>query len=102
MSVVISQQADFQLLAFDGELTIFNVRDSFDALSQALQDKPEKVIADVSAITDFDSAGLQLLLWLQQWLVPGTVVVTGSDNPVVARVLTLYQHQLPDRVSSQE
>lgn len=102
MSLTFSRQADFHILAFDSELTIFTVGDSYQQICQALPQAPEKVIVDLTALLDFDTAGLQLLLWMQQrwlaenWLAEnGQLVITGADNPVVSRLTELYHVSLP-------
>ncbi len=71
MAVTIERKADFHILVFSAELSIFSVRD------------------------DFDSAGLQLLLYLRQQLQSEQPLRwLGLDNPVISKVLTLFRLDL--------
>lgn len=92
MAVTISQKADFTVAEFDGDLTIFNVRDCYDALQPMLATAPSKIILDLVAVQDFDSAGLQLLLWLQSRCQQAEqFTLTLENNEAVGRLLALYQ-----------
>lgn len=90
MSVQITPKADFLVVEFGHDLTIFTVRDCYEALKRLAAMTMEKVILDLSAVNDFDSSGLQLLLWLMQHHKDKNFTLTHSDNPVVSRVLQLY------------
>ena len=66
MTIQITPKADFLVVEFGHDLTIFTVRDCYEALKRLAAMTMEKVILDLSAVNDFDSSGLQLLLWLMQ------------------------------------
>jgi anti-anti-sigma factor len=90
MSVQITPKADFLVVEFGHDLTIFNVRDCYEALKKLADLTLEKVILDLSAVNDFDSSGVQLLLWLMQHYKDKDFTLTHSDNPAVTRVFQLY------------
>lgn len=99
MIVSISQTADFQLLGFSQDLTIFNVHEYYEQLLPVLGSKPEKVLLDLSAVEDIDTAGLQLVWWLLlQLQQQGMAKVTGADNAVIQRLLDIYQFEFPDNL----
>lgn len=99
MTVSISQTADFQVFGFSKDLTIFNVHECLEQLKPALSNKPEKVLLDLSAVEDMDTAGLQLVWWLVlQLQQQGMAKVTGVDNGVVQRLLDIYQFEFPDNL----
>lgn len=100
MALRITQKADFTVAEFEGDLTIFNVRDYFDALQPMLAAEPQKIILDLVAVQDFDSAGLQLLLWLQSKCQQAEQFTLAlEDNEAIGRVLALYQLQ-PDQLDA--
>jgi anti-anti-sigma regulatory factor len=95
MAVSIERKADFHILVFHAELNIFSVRDDFDSLQSLAQEALSQLMIDLSAVQDFDSAGLQLLLYLQQTLKPEQPLRwIGLDNPVIAKVLGLFRLEL--------
>lgn len=99
MTVSISQTADFQVLGFSKDLTIFNVHECYEQLRSVLGEKPEKALVDLSALEDMDTAGLQLVWWLLlQLQQQGMAKVTGVDNAVVQRLLDIYQFEFPDNL----
>ncbi|MBE4620708.1 STAS domain-containing protein [Vibrio navarrensis] len=92
MPISILQKADFTVIEFDGELTIFTVHEVFSTLLPITESLPRKIIADLSAVVDFDSSGLQLLLWFaEQCLGESELTVTLGDNDVIHALLQLYQ-----------
>jgi anti-anti-sigma factor len=90
MSVQITPKADFLVVEFGHDLTIFTVRDCYDALKKLANLTMVKVILDLSAVNDFDSSGVQLLLWLMQHHKDKHFTLTHSENPAVSRVFQLY------------
>jgi anti-anti-sigma factor len=90
MSVQITPKADFLVVEFGHDLTIFTVRDCYEALKKLAALAMEKVILDLSAVNDFDSSGVQLVLWLIQQHPDKNFTLTHSDNPAVSRVFQLY------------
>jgi len=95
MAVTIERKADFHILVFSAELSIFSVRDDFDSLKTLSQEAVSQLMIDLSAVQDFDSAGLQLLLYLRQQLqAEQPLRWLGLDNPVISKVLTLFRLDL--------
>lgn len=103
MPLSMSQKADFLIAEFDSELTIFNVREAHSLLQAGLAKQPERLILDVTALQDLDSAGLQLLLWtLAQVQPPAQAVISAGDNPQFNRLSELYAVQWPTYFTSQD
>lgn len=99
MTVSISRTADFQVVGFSKDLTIFHVHEYFDLLKPVLGSQPEKALLDLSAVEDMDTAGLQLVWWLLvQLQKQGMAKVTWADNGVVQRLLDIYQFEFPDNL----
>jgi anti-anti-sigma factor len=90
MSVQITPKADFLVVEFGHDLTIFTVRDCYEALKKLASMTMEKVILDLSAVNDFDSSGVQLVLWVMQHHKDKNFTLTHSENPAVSRVFQLY------------
>lgn len=53
-------------LKIEGEMTIFNVAAIKEQLATALQ-SGNKLEVDLSAVTEYDSAGLQLMVAAKKW-----------------------------------
>lgn len=95
MAVTIERKADFHILVFSAELSIFSVRDDFDSLKTLSQEAVSQLMIDLSAVQDFDSAGLQLLLYLREQLQPEQPLRwLGLDNPVISKLLALFRLDL--------
>jgi anti-anti-sigma factor len=90
MSVQITPNADSLVVEFGPDLTIFTVRDCYEALKKLAGLTMDKVILDLSAVNDFDSSGVQLVLWVMQHHKDKHFTLTHSENPAVSRVLQLY------------
>lgn len=90
MSVQITSNADSLVVEFGPDLTIFTVRDCYEALKKLASLTMDKVILDLSAVNDFDSSGVQLVLWVMQHHKDKNFTLTHSENPAVSRVLQLY------------
>ncbi|WP_340680774.1 STAS domain-containing protein [Paraglaciecola sp.] len=91
MPIKLSNKADFTVVECDGDMTIFNVREDHEQLLSLVAKTPEKLIVDLTALQDFDSAGLQLMLWLKQTLPHSSVMISAGDNEVVQKLLELYR-----------
>jgi anti-sigma B factor antagonist len=52
--------------SLSGELTIYTAREQIKALIDLLKKDPETIALDLSEVTEMDTAGLQLLLWLNK------------------------------------
>ncbi|WP_306521363.1 STAS domain-containing protein [Rheinheimera sp.] len=96
MTVQLSHKADFLVAELPNELTIFNVREVYQALQPFWQSDSLKLILDVASLEELDSAGVQLLLWLvSQIHAPAQLIVSGADNDAFARISALYALQWP-------
>ncbi len=93
MSLQITPKDDAVLLQFGPDLSVFTATEVHQRLLTVPSQPAEKVVYDLSAVHEFDSCGLQLLLWFIQHCPQKTVSWTHGDNPVVQRVLELYQLQ---------
>ncbi len=92
MPISLSHKANFTVAECSGEMTIFCVSDMLVQLKAALAMAPVHLLVDLSQVDDFDSAALQLLLWLKSRLADDCEfkVIVG-ENDIVQRVLSLYQ-----------
>lgn len=96
MALQLERKADFHIVLFGEELNIFTAKDDFEALQGLTQEALSQLMFDLSQVADFDSAGLQLLLWAHQQLQPEQPAHwIGVDNPVIDRVLQLFQMSWP-------
>lgn len=96
MPVQLSHKADFLVAELPAELTIFNVREVYQALMPFWQSDSLKLILDVANLEELDSSGVQLLLWLLSKITaPAQCIVSGTDNAVFLKISTLYGLQWP-------
>ncbi|MCF7988044.1 MAG: STAS domain-containing protein [Methylovulum sp.] len=65
MTINVIETDGFLNVAVVGEMTIYNVSEQKNKLIEFLSSAIELQV-DLSAVTEIDSAGLQLLLWLKQ------------------------------------
>ncbi|MFI3194317.1 MAG: STAS domain-containing protein [Methylococcaceae bacterium] len=65
MTINVIETDGFLNVAVVGEMTIYNVSEQKNKLIDFLSSAIELQV-DLSAVTEIDSAGLQLLLWLKQ------------------------------------
>ena len=81
---------DTEPLVIDGELTIYTVAETAARLRPHLTER--RLYLDLSAVSELDGAGLQLLLWLRETLhARGGALRLVAHSPVVAEVLGLLQ-----------
>lgn len=79
-------------LALAGELTVYAVDGLWAEWAPRLDDAPARWRLDLSALDDFDTAGLQLLLVLQRALAArGKTCRLGAAPPAVRDLLALYR-----------
>lgn len=91
MAIILTNKADFTVAECDGELTIFFVSELYQQIRSLQQAQPTKLLVDLTAVQDFDSAGLQLLLWLKSRLIKTDFFqLLIDENDVVGKLLTLY------------
>lgn len=105
MALLLERKADFHIVTFGAELNIFTVKEDFDALQCLQHEAISKLMLDLSQIGDFDSAGLQLLLWLRaQLLTEEPIHWVGLDNEIICKVTDLFRLTLSNDsdVSAQE
>lgn len=103
MPLTMTNKADFVVAEFESELTIFNVREAHSLLAVGLEKAPDRLILDVTALQEIDSAGLQLLLWtLAQVLPPAQAIISAGDNPQFNRLTELYAVQWPTNFMMQD
>ncbi|NEX22076.1 STAS domain-containing protein [Thiorhodococcus mannitoliphagus] len=91
MTTGAAQSSSDDRIVLEGELTIYTAAETFARLRGALQDR-DLCDLDLSAISEMDSAGLQLLLWLKQTCeAQGTRFRLVAHSEAVAAVLELLQ-----------
>jgi anti-sigma B factor antagonist len=85
-------------LALGPELTIAFAAAERQRLAEALQQQPQGLVLDLSGVTEFDSAGVQLLLATRRSLAArGQTLALLDASPVVRDALAVFglQHTLP-------
>jgi anti-anti-sigma factor len=89
MENVKKKQQPCQPMVIEGELTIYTVTELKEKLLSALS-KTEKLELDLSEASEFDAAGLQLLIMLKKETeaLGKTLHITGH-SPVVVELLDL-------------
>ncbi|BDU75537.1 STAS domain-containing protein [Mesoterricola sediminis] len=76
------------VLKLEGELTIFEAGEARARLREELHQAPLEL--DLSGVTEVDTAGIQVLLWLKrEGKAAGTPVPFGNHSPAVVEVLDL-------------
>ena len=81
---------DTEPVVINGELTIYTVAETAARLRPHLTER--RLYLDLSAVSELDGAGLQLLLWLRETLsARGGALRLVAHSPAVAEVLGLLQ-----------
>ena len=80
MAIVRKKSKDNSVLAFDGELTIYTVTQIKDEFFAEQDDLAGKILFDLHAVTEMDTAGVQLLLFLKKFFVSGSRKVSISKT----------------------
>jgi anti-anti-sigma factor len=94
MSLTLSHEQDVCQAAFSGELTIYTMHESQDALFGLLQHP--RVQLDLSALSELDGCGLQLLLLLQaKSAAAGHALRLFGTSPVLDEIGPLIGMSLP-------
>jgi len=75
MAITRKKGKDNSVLVFDGEITIYTVAQLKNELFAELDSFPEKITLDLQAVTEIDTAGVQLLLFAQK-------IFTGATRQV--------------------
>lgn len=84
MKIERKKSKDTSTLIFDGELTIYNVSQLKDELFADYENLAEKIALDLQAVSDIDTAGVQLLLFAKKFFanIHKTVFITKSNESV--------------------
>jgi anti-anti-sigma factor len=89
MSIGETRQGAVACLAVEGELTIYRAAELKPALLEAVRTHDAPAL-DLSAVTEFDSAGLQLLLMARREAAGlGKRVIVAAASPAVRDVFAL-------------
>jgi anti-sigma B factor antagonist len=73
-----------------GEMTVYTASQIKQPLLDAIADAPTNVPLDLSGVSEFDTAGVQLLLLAhREALVSGRTLQLGTESNIVREVLTL-------------
>ena len=86
MSVDIEHQGTSARVTLSGELTIYSVAEIKSALAEAMEQASE-IEVDLSAVTEIDTAGLQLMLIVKRH--PDSDVRFVNHPPEVLRLVDL-------------
>ncbi len=93
MNISRKKNKDHTLIKLTGEMTIYNAAQLKQNLFTDYENFPPKVILDLHAVTEIDTAGLQILLLLQKTLADRAVVVyiarMNEDVEQIFQVLDL-------------
>lgn len=94
MPLTLSHDQDVCQAAFSGELTIYTMHESQDALFGLLQHP--SVLLDLSELSELDGCGLQLLLLLQaKSAEAGQVLRLFGSSPVLDEIGPLIGMSFP-------
>jgi len=85
MGITITQQGDRLQVALHDEMSIYSAAELQQQLLPLLQEQTQLTL-DLAAVTEFDSAGLQLLIVLKQEALQRqqTLQIINHSEPVVA------------------
>ena len=91
MAIVCKKNMDNSVVAFDGELTIYTVTQIKDEFFSGKNDLTGNILFDLHAITEIDTAGVQLLLFLKKFYTANAqkVSVSKTNDMVDAVFATL-------------
>ncbi len=99
MTTTITSQQDGRSIRINGELTIYAVAQVKEVLWSALEKFPE-IEVDLSAVDEFDTSGLQLLLMCKRW--PDRSVVFINHSAAVINLIELSNVILGDPIVMSE
>lgn len=92
MSVSVASLADFNIAECSGELTVVQISEAYSIFQELVGRSPSNLMVDLSQLEDFDSAALQLMLWLKTAVDDACQLqFIVADNDAVMKVLDLYQ-----------
>ena len=90
MNIVCEPKKGFSIVSLNGELTIYHVQEALKSLESICADGVKALRLNLSGITEIDTAGVQLLLFLHRKFNRAKVSIQVS-NDVVDEVLVLLQ-----------
>lgn len=84
MKIERKKSKDTSTLIFEGELTIYNVSQLKDELFADYDKLADKIALDLHAVTEIDTAGVQLLLFAKKFFttIHKSVFITKSNESV--------------------
>jgi anti-anti-sigma factor len=89
MAITRKKGKDNSVLIFEGELTIYTVSHLKDELFTEQDSLSEKIALDLHAVTEIDTAGVQLLLFAQKiFTAASKQVVVSKSNELIEAVFT--------------
>lgn len=91
MKIERKKSKDTSTLIFEGELTIYNVSQLKEELFADYDKLADKIALDLQAVTDIDTAGVQLLLFAKKFFtaVHKSVFITKSNESVESVLVAL-------------
>lgn len=91
MKIERKKSKDTSTLVFEGELTIYNVSQLKDELFADYDKLADKVALDLQAVTEIDTAGVQLLLFAKKFFsaIHKSVFITKSNESVESVLIAL-------------
>jgi len=102
MSCSVEKKADFLVYEISDSLNIFCISEVYETMCEQ-ENGSNKIIIDLSNVTEMDSSGFQLLLWFKQKfsLVSEVTFSYTSDGPIQS-ICDLYRVYLDDNDESSE
>ncbi|HTF96766.1 MAG TPA: STAS domain-containing protein [Cellvibrio sp.] len=84
MKIERKKSKDTSTLIFEGELTIYNVSQLKDELFADYDKLAEKIALDLQAVSEIDTAGVQLLLFTKKFFtaIQKSVFISKSNESV--------------------
>jgi anti-anti-sigma factor len=91
MKIERKKSKDTSTLIFEGELTIYNVRQLKDELFADYDKLAEKIALDLQAVSEIDTAGVQLLLFTKKFFtaIQKPVFISKSNESVESILVAL-------------
>lgn len=87
-------------LSLKGDVTIYNVRDVFDAMASVESLYESNLVIDLSEVTELDTAGVQLFLFLQKALADDKTLSISQASSSASHIIKLLQ--LGERLALQQ
>ncbi len=90
MNISMQPYEDGLSLKLVGEMTIYTAQESYQALLSHRESVVGDLYLDLSEVSEMDTAGVQLLLYLDRHMLPNHHIHILQSNPSVDTVLNLY------------